>query len=70
MNNLKGEEKVYRSVGRMFILSDKEEVISLIAQQKEKIEKESIKYNEMKKVFEKKRDSAIEAIKEYEAAHK
>lgn len=54
----------------MFILSEKEEVQSLITNQKEKIEKESVKYQEMKKVFEKKRESTIEAIKEYEAAHK
>ena len=70
LNNLKENEKVFRSVGRMFILSDKEEVTSMIATQKEKIEKESIKYQEMKKVYEKKRDGTIEAIKEYEENHK
>lgn len=53
----------------MFILSDKEEVQTMINTQKDKIEKESTKYLEMKKVYERKRDSAIEAIKEYEQAH-
>ena len=40
----------------------------MITAQKDKIENERVKYNEMKKVFKKKRDSALEAIKEYAGA--
>ena len=67
---MKENERVFKSIGRMFILSTKEDVVSGLGLTKEKIEKESTKYQEMKKVYEKKLGTATEALKEYMGGQK
>ena len=61
---MKENERVFKSIGRMFILSNKEDIVESLGQTRDKIEKESAKYSEMKKVYEKKLSIATDAFKE------
>lgn len=58
------DQRVFKSIGRMFILSTKEEVVEGLKVTWDWVETERVKYSEMKKMYEKKLATATEAYKE------
>eukprot|EP00347_Sterkiella_histriomuscorum_P017749 403348143 len=55
-------KKIYRSIGRMFILSDKPAIVAELKDNINSISSEQGKYTELKKTYEAKRDHFVKAL--------
>ena len=58
------DNKVYKSVGRMFVLSDTVAVVKSIEAQNAKINEESTRYQNLKKTYEIKKESATKHLQD------
>jgi chaperonin cofactor prefoldin len=62
-----GEERVFRSVGRMFILSTPEEISKELKSNLSSIGTEAARYAELKKTYEAKRDHYVKVLNDMSA---
>mmetsp|Transcript_20874 Transcript_20874/g.23216 ORF Transcript_20874/g.23216 Transcript_20874/m.23216 type:complete len:113 (+) Transcript_20874:19-357(+) len=58
------DHRVFKSVGRMFVLSDKESLIKSIEDQNSIINTETVKFQNLKKTYEIKKESATKQLQE------
>ena len=56
--------RVFKSIGRMFVVSDKESVVASIEEHNTKINEEMIRYHNLKKAYETKKDLATKHLQE------
>ena len=57
-----GEQKVFRSVGRMFILSSQADIAGELRDNLKQINLEAARYTELKKTYEAKRDHFVKVL--------
>lgn len=62
-----GEQKVFRSVGRMFILSSQDEIATELKDNLKSINTECARFTELKKTYEAKRDHYVKTLNDMTA---
>ncbi len=62
-----GEQKVFRSVGRMFILSTQDEIGNELKDNLKSINTECARFTELKKTYEGKRDHYVKTLNDMTA---
>ena len=68
LGKLNEEHRVFKSVGRMFVLSDKGSVVKAIEEQNTKINEETIRYQGLRKTYETKKEQATKMMQDLMAA--
>ena len=64
LGRLSEDNRVFKSIGRMFVLSDKESVVTAVEEQNTRINEEMIRYHNLRKTYEIKKDSATKHLQE------
>ena len=62
MEERKNDDKIYRSIGRMFILSTQPDIVSELKDNIKQITNETTRYVELKKTYEAKRDHYVKVL--------
>ena len=62
-----GDQKVFRSVGRMFILSSQDEIATELKDNLKSINTECSRFTELKKTYEAKRDHYVKTLNDMTA---
>lgn len=67
LKSLQGEQKVFRSIGRMFILSNQDEIANELRDNLKSINTECARFTELKKTYEAKRDHYVKQLNDMSA---